>query len=321
MSNEWCEDVEKVLTMKEPSPDLIASAITGWLRTEIAQYTEGRHEAVSRRAVWLFPDGCGLTVGAGYKPVFFHMSEELSKEAVFPMPDYFNTKPWVFAPHVNGWFHNDSTVDVPDGKFLADLLEVLTVKHGEPELCLPWSWSWYDNILDNVDDYVEWGMEPDEGDFNVREFMIKLVLMIKDGSFQKKSSWVINIGDETDWLSDYSDFIRFSKMLGKIEDESLMILDLDQHCAGCSAGTREWAEKDNPKLKGKDIFRTWGQNSEGSWFGDGTIRVEATWFEDAATEKKIKFIAEELGLYTGIYEDDWKACGDFEYWSPEVTLV
>ncbi len=74
----------------------------------------------------------------------------------------------------------------------------------------------------------------------------------------------------------------------------------------------EWAIKEDPALEGKEIFRTWGQNSEYSWLGDGFIFVE-TYLNDDESEKRIKQAAEEEGLDMGLEDEDWEPSGSFYY--------
>jgi hypothetical protein len=321
--DEWVASVGKLSSIKKAKKEVVASALTGWLGTDIPDYTEGRWEAVCRRTTWLFPDGWGFSVGYGFKPVITHMTEKLSKDDGFPMPKYFNKSEWEFFPHINGYCWVASVESVPDGKVLADLVDAFAVKHGKPGIIIPWSNPYAEMIVDQAEDYFEWhGEDLAEGKVNLHKIMFDLANIVTDVDvLNSKSPWNVVLGDEMEGLSEYSDFARFENFISMLEDNNVAILDLDQHCAARSSGTEEWAIKENPLLEGKPVFRTWGQNSQESWFGDGTIAWIEAWIEDAADEKRIKFYAEEAGLHTGIYEEDWEPTGDFEYSSPTGTLL
>ena len=322
--DEWVASVSKLVSLKKPNREVIASAVTGWLGTDIPTSTEGRWEAVSRHTSWLFPDGWSFSVGTGFKPVFTHLAEELKSDSVFPMPEYFNSKEWKFFPHINGWCWVECDTDVPSGSKIVELLDVFTVKHGKPELALPWFNSFGVFIVEQEADYFEWyGEDLDEGEPNLHKVMFDLATMVVDVElFQSKCPWRVVESDETSGLSYFSDFMRFDRFVDNLEANNVVILDLDQHCAACSHGVEEWAVNNNPALAGKATFRTWGQNSEGAWFGDGTIGyVEVYNIEDEVAEKRVKFYAEEEGLYTGIYDEDWAPDGGFEFSSPTGTLI
>lgn len=322
--NVWNDNVERLGSVKKPNKTVVVSAVTGWLGTEVANDTEGRWEAVSRRTAWLFPDGWGFTVGTGFKPIFTHTTEKLNDGTLFPMPEFFNKNEWIFVPHINGWCYSASTVDIPAPETIMSFIDAFALEHGKPELILPWFNSWSEMVVDQGEGYYEYYDEDGEGEdnfVNVYKTMYKMCTLIKDDVLEAKSPWVVVKGDETDGLSEHSDFMRFQRLVNKIDDNNIMILDLDQHCAGCAHGMEKWEIENNPALEGKPTFRTWGQNSQHSWFGDGTIFVEAYNIEDSVTERRIKHIAEEEGLHMGVYEDDWEPSSDFDYSSPSITLA
>ena len=321
--DEWAESVGRLASLNKPNREVVASAVTGWLGTDIASYTEGRWEAVCRRTSWLFPDGWCFSVGTGFKPVFTHLSEELKSDSAFPMPKYFNSKEWKFFPHINGWCWVDCETDVPSGAKIVEFLDVFTLKHGKPYVGMPWLETFGFYVVEQESDYFEWYEgELENGEANLHKVMFDLATIVTDVElFKSKSHWGVAEGDETLGLSYFSDFMRFDRFVGKLDENNVLFLDLDQHCAGCSHGFEEWALKDNPALEGKPTFRTWGQNSDGAWFGDGTIAwVEAHNIWDATVEKRVKFYAEEEGLYTGVYENDWEPSECFEFSSPAGTL-
>lgn len=308
----WDENLDKVKNGTATKVEFI-DAITHWLGTEIAESTEGMYEAVSRRVVWVFPDGYALAVGTNFNPVFYHLSEELSRQSQLPLPQSLQ-EGWNYYPQTNGWGYDKCARVFPSAEEILRLVELFAKTHGEPKVILPWGYSWTESIVDQQEDYYEWyADDSEEGEVNIRETMLHLATAITDGTLSKASPWeFIATDDEEDGLSHYSDFAKFQRFIARISNEKLAILDLDQHCAGCSSGTYEYAVKDDPELEGKEIFRTWGQNSENMWLGDGSIYVDA-YMDNGEVEKQLKVIAEEEGLNMDLEDEEWEPSGSFYY--------
>ena len=308
----WTENLEKVKSGTATKVEFV-DAVTHWLGTSIAENTEGMYEAVSRRVIWVFPDNYVLAVGTNFDPTFYHLSEELTKDDVIPLPQTLQ-KEWVFSNQSNGWTNSGLNSSFPTAQQILTLIDLFTSKHGEPKIVLPWGYSWTESVVDQDEDYYNWCVdELAEGEENIRETMFHLVTALGEGKLAKASPWeFVATDDEEEWLSYYSDFAKFQRFIERVSEEKLAILDLDQHCASCSNGTYEYAVKEDPELEGKEIFRTWGQNSENMWLGDGSIFVDA-FMNDEEVEKQLKIVAEEEGLDMGLDDEEWSASGSFYY--------
>lgn len=318
--DEWAEHVDRFVAGGQEDKTVTAAALTGWLGTPITDYTEGMWEAVCRRTSWLFPDGWVFNVGTGFMPSLTHLTDKLDKDTTFPMPDFFNKEGWSFQPHINGWCWEEAEGTILNATTLANLVDTFTVILGEPKIVLPWYYSFGESLYEQGEEHYEMFADDYENVNPHQKFfeMMEILKPIIDNGGEGLP-WEVIFDSETSGLSKHSDFNKFLLLVEKIEEGNIMIVDLDQHCAGCSSGVTEWAVKNNPALEGKPVFRTWGQNSQMSWLGDGTVWLEDVYVDDSAVEKRIKFLAEEVGIHTGIYEDDWEPSGEFSMVSPGST--
>lgn len=298
----WAENLNKAKSGKANRVEFI-DAISHWLGTAIAEDTEGMYEAISRRVVWVFPDDYAFAVGTYFaSPVFYHLSKEVKYGDIIPMSESLQ-KDWTYSSHSNGWARNVVRRDInyfPTAQEILDLLELLSEEHGEPNLVLPWGSSWTDSV------------HYSEGEDEIRETMFHLATAVLDGTLAKSSPWKLVTMHESDALSYYSDFSKFERFIEKVREQKLVILDLDQHCAACSSGTYEGAVKADPELEGKEVFTTWGQNSQGFWHGDGYICVDVD-IENADVEKELTLLAEEVGLDMEFDDEEWSPYGRFWY--------
>lgn len=312
---EWLNNVIKVENGTSNKTEF-TDAVTHWLGTEVAQFTEGRWEPVARRVVWLFNGGYALSVGTAYSPTFYHLTDLISESDQMPIPQSMQTN-WVYTHHANGWrYESGSGSELPSAETIIKLLEMFSKHLGTPSILLPWGYIWTESILDQGEDYyLDWEDDVEEGEDNNHKTMVKMLGLLKDGTLEKASPWEFRFSeDEEAGLSKHCDFMRFERFTKRLSDEKIAVVDLDQHCAGCASGVYEYAVKEDPELEGKEIFRTWGQNSEYCWLGDGAIFFQ-TYLNDPEGERQIKEAAEAEGLYTGVYEEDWEATGEFEYQS------
>ncbi len=310
----WNENLGKVLAGQASKVEFV-DAVTRWLYTDIAEYTEGRHEAISRRAAWVFPNDYVFSVGSGFTAVFYPLEERVSESTIIPIPGEI-VAGWEYVERANGWGRSVPAGEAPSPEEVVNLLEKLAAVHGEPELVLPWGYMWTESIIDQGSDYYEMydnDYDDPETD-NPYRTMFTLASAIVKEELVKFSPWKLTVQeDEMSFLSEHSHFMLLDKVFRHIDENNLMILDLDQHCAGCSSGTYEWAVKNNPALEGKAIFRTWGQNSQFMWLGDGSIYVEA-FFEDDAAERVVKQYAYDIGLLSENPSDtDWEPSSGFYF--------
>jgi hypothetical protein len=307
----WGESLEKVKLGTANKAESI-HAVTQWLYTDVASSTEGMYEAVSRRVVWLYPDGYALAVGTSIKPVFYNTLEKIEPGTTIPLPQSLQSQ-WGWHNPSNGWKYLPNSSEDISPSDLETLVETFSKTHGTPDLVLPWGYIWTESVIDQGEDYYDWYADDlEEGEENAHEVMFHLATALMDGTLAANSPWKIVPLDEDAALPYYSDFSKFQRFINRVGEEKLAILDLDQHCAGCSSGTYEYAVKADPELEGKEIFRTWGQNSEYAWLGDGSIYVEA-WINDEATERALKQIATEEGLDMDLDDEEWAPTGSFEY--------
>jgi hypothetical protein len=326
------QTLNKVLDGRGSKTEFI-EAITQWMKTEVAMDTEGSYEAVSRRVVWLFPNDYAFAVGVNFVPVFYKVKGKLNEDAQLPL-DASLSKHWLFLPYANGWTYKgsrlsygentyseeESNTAIPSASLILQFLDRFTELHGEPELVLPWDNTWTETIVDQGEEYYEWrandaaeeleeGEELGENDY---ETMFLLATSVIEKTLNAVSPWAISLVSEEEMISDHSDYYRFQALTERISEEKIMIVNLDEHCGGCSSGKYESAVAADPELEGKNIFITWSQASDWRWRGDGGISVEVH-IQDPADELAVSIIAEELGLYVGLDETDWKPKGSFTY--------
>jgi hypothetical protein len=305
----WAKNLKKVKTGKATKVEFV-DAITHWMGTEVAASTEGMGEAVSRRAVWLFPDGYALAVGANFDPVFYHLSKELPVGSMIPLPQS-RKKNWLFASRINGWTYSGVGGRFPKAAETLALVDLFSANHGEPKLLLPWAFHWVESITEQGEDYYDW--DESEDGVNKRKIMSSLATAIEDGSVAEACPWEFLLGSEEDGISHHSDFSKFQRFIEKVEEAKIAILDLDQHCAACSNGTYEDAVASDPELAGKEVFLTWGQNSEGKWLGDGSVYMESGYIDNPEFERQLKQLAQDEGLDMGLDDKNWEPSGSFAF--------
>lgn len=305
----WAQNIEKVKSGEASKVEFV-HAITHWLTTEIADSTEGMGEAISRRVVWLFPDDYAVAVGANFSPAFYHLSKKLSKDSRIPLPQS-KSKNWRFSRQTNGWTYSALGNGCPKPEDTVALVDMFTAMHGEPTLLLPWAYHWAEGITDQGEDFYDWNADEDEE--NIREVMFELATAVVDEVVAEASPWECVLGGEDEGLSYHSDFSKFQRFIDRVSNEKIAILDIDQHCAACSSGTYEDAVASDPELEGKEVFRTWGQNSEGNWLGDGSVYMESGYIDNPEFEKRLKQVAEEEGLDMGLSDRNWEPTGNLFY--------
>lgn len=307
--NAWSQNIAKVKSGEASKVEFV-DAVTYWLSTDIAESTEGMGEAISRRVVWLFPDDYALAVGANFSPAFYHLSKILPTDSRIPLPQS-KSKNWTFSRQTNGWTDSSLPAGCPKPEDIVALVDVFSASHGEPKLLLPWAYHWAEGITDQEEEFYE--DYADEGEENIRETMFELATAVVDETLSEASPWECAIGGEDEGLSFHSDFAKFQRFIDRVSDEKIAILDIDQHCAACSNGTYEDAVAGDPELEGKEVFRTWGQNSEWNWRGDGSVYMESGYIDNPEFEKKLKQVAEKEGLDMGLKDKDWQPTGNFSY--------
>lgn len=309
----WSANLKRVLGGTATRVQFV-DAITHWFKTEIAESTEGMWEAVSRRVVWQFPDGHMFAVGTGFSPVLYHFRNQITASSKFPL-DSLDKSVWEFSSMSNGWAHRQFN-DLPSSEEIVELVDLISAEFGEPSLLLPWGPHWTESIVDDEESYYE-DFEDEDSENNYRT-MFELASAIVNGEIKAQSPWALEFAsDEGEGLSLHSDFHKFQKFAARIFKDKLVILNLDEHCAACGSGVYEDAVARDPDLKGKAIFRTWGQNSEWRWLGNGGINVEAQ-IESPELEKQLKEIAEEIGLDMGLSSENWQPTGTFSFVSSDM---
>lgn len=301
----WLKTVEKAVAGEATKEEFI-HAVTGWLTTELAEYTEGSYEAISRRVIWLFDEKWAIVYGSYFPLTVTHMDEEVTSETTPPI----ELPGWSYRKHANGWQHHLENSDISE-KDILHLIDALSKILGEPKLVLPWGYCWADNIAEEeLDEYLEWGAEGSE---ELRTAMHALATSVGEpGSLAEVSPWELEKTDEAEWMPEFCDWSRFQRVTSAIEERKLMILNLDEHCAACGSNVYEWAVKDDPEMEGKRIFLTWGQNSQGTYLGDGSIYLEV-YLDDEGDERAVKQIAADEGLDDQINEEDWEPSGAWYY--------
>jgi hypothetical protein len=313
MSEDWFNSFERTLAGEATRAEFIAS-VTEWLKNEdISGGLEGRFEAVSRRVVWVFPKGWAFVVGSGHSPTFYHVDELMDPDSPFLFDDD-RSEGWEFRRYANGWELASVGTDWSAG-LIAEWVERFSSVLGSPKLSLPWGYAWLDRITEQEEYYYSWEEKnySDNPELSPYKIMSRVAAAAEDGQLAEVSPWTLEVGEEDDYMSEFSDWARFHRVVAEIEESKLMIVNLDEHCAACNSGVYEWAVKDDPELEGKNIFLTWGQGSEGGWLGNGFIATEVE-FESSEDECAVWKLLVQEGLeepFEG--EEECDPVGSWEY--------
>lgn len=276
-------------------------ALTAWFYELFATSTEGIEEAVARRAIWRFDNDLALVIGPLFSPALVHMTEEVSGETPIQfMPEELASS-WSLKAYANGWGLKPYVDQVEDKRadpaVLADWLERLTSLFGKPTLILPWDWYWFGLVTEDGTYYYD-DQFYGEDETNWHKVLFDIVSSIQSGELQKVSPWEIKVVEDMEHLPYHCDVSRYLRMIDKIKASKLLIVDLDQHCAGCTAGVEEWHAAQDPELAGKPVFRTFGQNSDLMYSGDGGVSLDVFIYDmdEETTDKFWKIVKEvELG--------------------------
>lgn len=304
---EWYESVDKLeQTVKEiaagNSPKLklvsVLEALTGWINTEMCEYTEGAYEALGRRVVWVFPNEYTLTLGTDITLLISHVNKELEASPL-PFPESMDEAMWDFNPSANGWSRKENLEFANIIEFVGNISEEVG---GLPKLAVCLNWR-----LENASgeaDYL------DEDDY-LGQALVKLANITEDEDMMKALQsllpWELEIAEETDYLSYYCDYSRFERFTSFLEETGKWMVILDEHCAACASGTRKSLVSENSALKDAPQFLTWGQNSQGTYMPDGTFWAEV-YVEEEEDERFLKRNARKFGIELGEWEGD-----KFEY--------
>lgn len=291
--------------LKEPTPQTFVTAFRGWLDTEVTEYTEGAYEAVSRRIVWLYPDGYSLTVGSEETFVLSNIDKEMQPNFKNPIPKGYNTKDWTFSKHINGWSNHKNI----DDKALTQFINDLSNLHGAPKMILPWE-SWIEQTTDD-DEYLSYWEDKDES-LVIRKAFYDLMCMLNNDKLSNLSPWKVIICEGDAYFSEYSDYSRFVELTSALEETGEWMVVLDEHCAACMSGTRKWMVEENPKLATAPEFVTWGQNSQTAWLPDGTFYADV-WIDDFESEKFVKNLANQFGFNFEIPATEEDATGSITF--------
>lgn len=292
---EWNEAVEKLTKRAnaiksddslEPV-DLAVSlnAITGWLNTSVTEYTEGSYEAMGRRIAFLYPNNYTLTIGTDIKPTIAHLEDEVKYDAPLPFESMLEEN-WLHNYKVNGWERKeDLTLEE-----LEHFVLLLAAEVGEPTLILP-----LEQRLYMIEDEPWW----DEDDEDYNTFAKLLELFAEENREATANAMGISfiVCDDSDYMSDYCEWRRFQRMAAALEDEHGWFVNLDEHCAACSSGTRKYWIEEHPDTPDAPELMTWGQNSQSAYLPNGTMWAEV-YMDNEEHENFLRKIAAEYGIVT-----------------------
>jgi hypothetical protein len=316
------KQIAHMLTGKASQAEFIETLV-GWMFSDAAMNTDGMYEASTRRVLWKFENNLALVIGTSFPLTLVHLDEEVTDSTPSRFLPTYLAKQWKRRAHANGWVLDkeqpapdySALPTPPDYGEIQEWIELLSTLFDTPELIIPWDYPWYHAPLDYGEEFYEdYADDLEEGQLDGRKMLVYLASSIEAGTLQAVSPWSINMVDGWEGLPYHCDLSRYLRVIQAIEESKLMIVDIDQHCAGCASGVYEQAIEQDPELEGKSIFRTFGQNSEYMFLGDGAIFIEATLPVDAP-EKELKELFEREGLYMGLPDalPDWTPTGGVEY--------
>lgn len=300
---EWNEAVERlakrvnaIKSDEELPPVELAislNAITGWLNTSVTEYTEGSYEAMGRRIAFLYPNNYTLTLGRDINPTIAHLEEEVKYGSELPFESMLEEN-WVHDYKSNGWTRNaELTLEE-----LEQFVSLLAQEAGEPTLILPFEQKLY------MIEEDPWWDEDDESyeDYNTFAKLIELFTEENRQAAAFAMGISLVICDDADYMSDYCEFNRFLRMTEALEEKGWFV-NLDEHCAACSSGTRKYWYEENPDKPDAPEFMTWGQNSQNAYLPNGSIWAEV-YVYDEKHEYELRKLADEFGVVTDMDVDD-----------------
>lgn len=305
MSN-WVESFVKLKSFSEASQAVkvktplsdadFVEGLTGWLDTDITEYTEGASEAVSRRAVWVFDDRWIVTVGSELNIVIASLHDKVNPDMKVPLVEDFDETEWVYDEAINGWSYTEPL----EYENLIYILNELSTVHGVPKLVLPWEY-WIEQTVDQGEEYYSY-WDDDEEKLNLRKAFYELMVMLSEGKIVSVSPWETVIVYEDDFMSDYCRYSMFDRMVSELYDSGEWMVILDEHCASCSRGSRESFYSQDEKWRTAPEFMTWGQNSQHSYLPDGRMWTEV-YVEDYVWGLKLIRIANKHGFNLPVPEN------------------
>lgn len=289
-----------------PAADFV-EGLTGWLHTEITEYTEGSSEGVSRRAVWVFDDRWILTLGTDINLTIAGLHDKVDDSLISGLFDSLDDSEWVYNYNVNGWGYTEPL----EYENLIWLIEEMSKILGTPKLFLPWEYR-IDNAVDEGEDFYSYWDEDDEKHELYKSFY-ELMVLLSEGKIDKVSPWNIVLVGEDDCMSDYCVYSRFFEVVDELQKSGEWLVIIDEHCAACSRGSRESEIANNPNLKDAPEFMTWGQNSQHSYLPDGQMWAEVM-LDDYVWGLKLIRIANKHGFNMDVpqNEDDYAGAVTFE---------
>lgn len=270
------------------SLDILVSfeALTGWLESPLTEYTEGSYEGVSRRVVWAFPDDWMLTLGSNILPTLTRLNHELRDN---DKPSNIAFKNWVFKHEANGW-HSVNHLEASD---ILSVIQELSNAHGVPKVYLPWE-HYLQNAVDEGEDFYSY-WENDEEKTKLYKTFYDFSIMFNSGKISNVFPWEVEIVQDEDFISEYSNYNKFQRLVSALEDTGKWLVIIDEHCAACASGTRKFFVESHPELSEAPEFLTWGQNSQDSWLPDGSFWAEV-WIDKWEDEKFVKTLANTFGF-------------------------
>lgn len=304
MSIAWGQSLERTL-QGVASREEFVHAITHWFTESLAQEPEDSFEAIGRRISWVFADGVTLTVGTDFPPTICWMSKLASEDNGPPfVADRFG--PWTFARYANGWELEGGMGIEPEG--VVEIVDSLSEASGPPRLVLPWGHLWTEIIADQEDEYFEsydsdFGDDPHSNPYRVMSILAHAVM---DQSLAAVSPWPLTVCEPDDFMSEYSDWSRFHRVVERITSENLLFVRLDQY----SSATID------PAPEGMDKFVTWGADGAVACLGNGFISSDLKVSNlDGENLLKVRQIASEEGFenYSTVVGDEWS-------WTPGLTV-
>lgn len=295
MSAAWASALEKTLQGRASAQEFVY-ATTHWFEEALAQEPEDSYEAIGRRICWVFPNGLGLTIGAGF-PATLSWLHELVEAGDGPPDVATGFGSWDFARYANGWVSAGNLER--DISTTVDLVNSLSGVFGEPTLALPWHHIWTEVVVDNAEDYYE-GFDSSYGDdplSNPYRTMSRLAHAVFDGTLGSVSPWPLKLCAPEEFMSDHSDWSRFHRVAKRLSSESLLFVQLDQYSASTTDSAPEGMER----------FITWGRDGAVACLGNGFIgaELEVELFGDS--RDLVRAIAREEGFVnkSTLEGDEW----------------
>lgn len=304
------------LMNKSSTREQVVNAITQWMNV-VEDDFEGlpMDYAVSRRTLWVFPNGITLIVSPRFGPHISNLHGLVPEDSPAPVPEE-DQHNWNTAMYVNGWRLSLDPFVFRGPQFICHAIDSLTKINGEPSLVIPWMDSWARDSLDDEADFFEHEEQAERR--TLRESVQQMFKFVAEGKLDSASPWPVEISAREAYMSEFCGYMEFKRFLDELEERKMALVARNEWTDFMNSDREAKIRSERPEFGESPIV--WVPLNYGAkayhpsgWVFDGSIYVG-----DEELEKQMYSLAEELelGLYAEleaeeVEDEDWQPQGHF----------